>query len=224
MAAPDLHDPAPVGIDPTALSRFDLLCSRMGLIADGVNAFTDPVLREKAYYELTNIINPPSDDNPDYHAEGVYCGEPAHCTPPHEGALPGTPYAVRSNAELGRIADWFADDAPTAWREAAAPCESLSDATVAMLTRGAEAWTDLLLVKRALIDEAGFSADDADGDLAALIRQMASDPPPISPEVEELARRLREQAQPGESAVQVALRLTQELHLDKVDDRGQGAS
>lgn len=32
----------------------------------------------------------PLGDN--YHATGVYCGEPAHCTEPYPGALPGTPY------------------------------------------------------------------------------------------------------------------------------------
>ncbi|MCW6003878.1 hypothetical protein K1W54_04675 [Micromonospora sp. CPCC 205371] len=94
MAAPDLYDPNPVGIDPAVLSRFDTLCSRMGLIAEAVNAFQDPALRERAFHELVTIISPVEDDDevPDYHAEGVYCGEPAHCTPPHPGALPGTPY------------------------------------------------------------------------------------------------------------------------------------
>lgn len=195
MAAPDLHDPAPVGIDPVTLSRFDLLCSRMGLIADGVNAFTDPVLREKAYYELTNIINPPSDDNPDYHYAPVGAGV--------------------------AIANWIADDAPTAWREAWAPEASVTEVAVAMLARGAAAWTELLLVRRALIDHGGFTAEQVDGDLPALIREMAADTP-ISPEVEELALRLRAQSEPGETPVQVALRLMRELHLDKVDDREQG--
>lgn len=37
---------------------------------------------------------PPAEpeEEPDYHAMGVYCGEPAHCPPPYPGALPGTPY------------------------------------------------------------------------------------------------------------------------------------
>jgi hypothetical protein len=29
--------------------------------------------------------------NDEYHVSGVYCGEPAHCTEPYPGALPGTP-------------------------------------------------------------------------------------------------------------------------------------
>jgi hypothetical protein len=201
MAAPDLYAPAPVGIDPAALSRFDALCSRMGLIAEGVNAFTDPGLREKAYYELTNIINPPESDVEE-------AGEPQWGDAP------------TSAIHIGSIANWIAEHAPTGWRDAVAPRESTADAAIAMLACGAEAWTDLLLVKRALIDHGGFTAEQVDGDLPALVRELASDAP-ISPEVEELAARLRAQAEPGETAVQAALRLMRELRLDKVDDREQ---
>ena len=96
MAAPDLYDSAPIGIAPETLSLFDTMCSRMPLIAEAVNAFTSPTLQERAFYELVSIINPVEDPDeaPDYHAEGVYCGEPAHCPPPSPGALPGTPYIL----------------------------------------------------------------------------------------------------------------------------------
>lgn len=33
----------------------------------------------------------------EYHRTGVYCGEPAHCTEPYPGALPGTPYPAPAN-------------------------------------------------------------------------------------------------------------------------------
>lgn len=36
---------------------------------------------------------PEPQDPPDYHAMGVYCGEPAHCVAPYPGAPAGTPYA-----------------------------------------------------------------------------------------------------------------------------------
>lgn len=33
-------------------------------------------------------------ESDEYHQAGVFCGEPAHCTEPYAGALPGTPYTM----------------------------------------------------------------------------------------------------------------------------------
>lgn len=42
----------------TVVARFDAVAQAMPRIAEVVNVFTDPALREKAYYELVSIINP----------------------------------------------------------------------------------------------------------------------------------------------------------------------
>jgi hypothetical protein len=62
MAAPDLHDSAPPGVAPGAIARLDALCFHMPRIAEAVQAFTDPTLRERAYYELVSILNPSEPD------------------------------------------------------------------------------------------------------------------------------------------------------------------
>jgi hypothetical protein len=62
MAAPEPRIDDPVGVDPAALALFDTLCSRMPLIAEAVNAFANPVLQERAFYELVSILNPAQDE------------------------------------------------------------------------------------------------------------------------------------------------------------------
>jgi len=49
--------------------------------------------------QIVEVTDPATDD--EYHRAGVYCGEPVHCTPPHPGALPGTPYAPQTGPEVG---------------------------------------------------------------------------------------------------------------------------
>jgi hypothetical protein len=167
----------------------------MGLIAEGVNAFGDPTLRERALYELVSIINPSPDDG----------GESAECF-----AAPLWGDAPASAAEVGKLATWILDKAPIAWRESIQPGESTVDAGIRFLDQGANAWTQILLVKHALMTAGGFSAEQVDGDLAPLIRELAGDAP-VSPEIERLALYLRAEAQPGESAVDVAIRLIERL-------------
>lgn len=199
MIAPDPHTADPRYVDPVALAKFYILCSRMGLIAEAVNAFDDPALRERAFYELVRIINP----------------SPAE---PEEADLFGVsqPY---DTVELARLATWILDKSPTAWRESIQPGESTVDATIRFLTEGDLARGQWLAVKHALMVHGGFSVEQVDGDLAPLIRELATDTP-VSAEVEELAAILRTQARDGETATQVALRLLQQLRVDKVDDRG----
>jgi hypothetical protein len=176
VAAPEPRIDDPVGVDPAALARFDTLCSRMGLIAEAVNTFQDAALRERAFHELVSLIVPDEDPDgaPDYHAEGVYCGEPAHCTPPYAGALPGTPYPARSIAELRRIADWIRAWAPAPWRSSVGADKSTSDAAIAMLDAGAIAWEQ---VRRALLALEGtgfFTAEQIDHNIAARITELGT--------------------------------------------------
>ena len=203
MAATPVTGPAPDPlaadsryIDPAILAKFDTICSRMGVIAEAVNAFTDPTLRERAFYELVGIINP-SPDEPEL-VDVI--------------ALPQTAFdrdfAVR---QIGELSVWVIEKAPTAWREAARLDDSTAANVIDMLARGADAWTQILLVKHALMTAAGFSAEQVDGDLVPLIREMAADPPPIAPEVEQLATYLRGQAEPGETVAEAAIRLIERL-------------
>lgn len=196
----------PRNIDPDAFARFDVtfrtLCSRMGLVAETVNAFTDPTLREWVFYKLVNIIN--------------QSGEPSQAD---VIAVPQWGDAPVSAAEIGKLASWICDDAPSAWRDSIQPGESTVDAAIRFLADGDKARAALLLVRRELVEQGGFPPEQAEGDLIPLIRELAADAP-ISPEVEELALRLKAQAEPGETAVQVALRLMRELQLDKPDERG----
>jgi hypothetical protein len=202
--APDPLIADPRYIDPAVLAKFDTLCSRMGLVADAVNAFDDTSLRERAFYELVGIINP-SPVEP----------EPVDVIAQPQPAYPDRDFAIR---QIGELSAWVIEKAPTAWREGVRFHESTAANVIDMLVRGAEAWTQILLVKHALMTAGGFSAEQVDGDLVPLIREMAADTP-VSPEVEELALRLQSQARPGETAPQVALRLMRELQVDKVDDR-----
>lgn len=180
-------------LGPGVAARFDAVRIRMPLVAEAIGAFTDPALRERAYYEMVSIINPADRDTED----GV----------PETGAVEA----------VGQLAAWIIEQSPNGWRSTIDLTQTTTDTAIAMLTRGAHAWTQLLLVKHALMDHGGFSAEQVDGDLAPLIREMAADAP-VSPEVEELAARLRAEAEPGETSVQVALRLMRELHLDETDD------
>lgn len=102
----DLADTA-YALNPEVVARFDAVRVRMPYIAEAVNAFNNPTLQERAFHELVSIINPVEDPDgaPDYHAEGVYCGEPAHCTPPYPGALPGTPYPLEVTRDSPEPAD-----------------------------------------------------------------------------------------------------------------------
>jgi hypothetical protein len=196
-------------IDPAVLAKFDTLCSRMGFVADVVNAFTDPTLRERAFYELVGIINPSPDEPEPVDVIGV----------PQWGDAPA------SAVELGRLAGWIADKAPTAWRESVQPTEATADALIRFLDQGAAAWTQVLLVKHALMTAGGFTTEQVDGDLPALIREMAADKP-VSPEVEQLALYLHA-ARPDEPVVDVARQLMESLAVDqglrrepdRVDDR-----
>jgi hypothetical protein len=78
----------------------------MPLIVEAVNAFNNPTLQERAFHELVSTINPVEDDEaPDYHAEGVYCGEPSHCPPPSPDALPGAPYIQEVTRDSPEPAD-----------------------------------------------------------------------------------------------------------------------
>jgi hypothetical protein len=177
VAAPEPSIDDQVGVDPAALARFDTLCSRMGLIAEAVNVFQDAALRERAFHELVSIIVPDEDPDeaPDYHAEGVYCGEPAHCTPPYAGALPGTPYPARSIAELRRIADWIRSPcAPVAWRASIAVGGPTADAAIAMLEAGAIASEQVRRAKLALEDTGFFTAEQVGDDIAARIIELGT--------------------------------------------------
>jgi hypothetical protein len=178
MAAPEPLIDDPVGVDPAALARFDTLSSRMGLIAEAVNAFASPAIQERAFHELVTLINPGDyedpDEAPDYHAEGVYCGEPAHCTPPYAGALPGTPYPARAVTELARISSWIRSPcAPVAWRASLAGGPT-ADAALAMLEAGAIALEKVRRAKRALEDTGFFAADQVGDDIAARIIELGT--------------------------------------------------
>jgi hypothetical protein len=167
------------------LAKFDAVCLRMPQIAVAIESFADPTIRERAYYELVGILNPTPDDG----ASGFW---------------------VRGD-DLDRLTAWIADQAPMAWRDSVQPSEATADALIRFLEQGAAAWTQMLLVKHALMTAGGFSAEQVDGDLAPLIRDLAADPPVSSPEIEALAAHLRAEAQPGETAPQVALRLIERL-------------
>lgn len=191
------------GPTPEAVARVEAMCDYMPQIALAVNGFADRCLREWAFTTMVGLLE----------SDTVY--EPADLI-----AVPQWGDAPASAVELGQLANWIADKAPIAWRESVQPSEATADALIRFLDQGAQAWTQILLVKHALMTAGGFTAEQVDGDLAPLIREMAADAP-VSPEVEELALRLKAQAEPGETAVQVALRLMRELRLEKVDDREQ---
>lgn len=181
------------GPTPDAVARIEAMCDYMPQIALAVNGFADRNLREWAFRTMVGLLEP-----------DVAAGPVDVIAAPQWGDAPA------SAVELGRLANWIADQAPTAWRESVGPGEPTVDAAMRFLDQGAEAWTQILLVKHALMTAGGFSAEQVDGDLAPLIREMAADMP-ISPEIERLALYLREEAQPGESAVDVAIRLIERL-------------
>lgn len=191
MTAPDPLTADPRYIDPVTLAKFDTLCSRMGLIADAVKTFADTTLRERAFYELVSILNP-LPDNP----------EPVDVV-----AVPQWGDAPASAAEIGRLATWILDDAPSAWRDSIKPGESTVDAAIRFLADGDRARAALILVRRELVEQGGFSAERAEGDLIPLIRELAADPQVTDPELERLAAQMRAGARPGETAVQAATRL-----------------
>lgn len=189
------------GPTPEAVARVEAMCDYMPQIALAVNGFADRNLREWAFTTMVGLLEP------DVDPEAV----DVIAVPQGEPSPSGT-------VDLHRLSEWINEKAPTAWRESVQHFEPITDAVLRFLDQGAEAWTQILLVKHALMTAGGFTAEQVDGDLAPLIQEMARDTP-ISPEVEELAARLRAQAEPGETAVQVTLRLMRQLHLDKVDDR-----
>lgn len=51
----------------------------------------------------TALPDPVLDD--EYHRAGLYCGEPSHCIPPYQGALPGTPYTIATEGNGGPLPD-----------------------------------------------------------------------------------------------------------------------
>lgn len=175
-----------------AIERLETLCDYMPKIALAVNGFAHRGLREWAFTELVGTLNPSP--------------EPADLI-----AVPQWGDAPASAAEIGKLATWILEQAPTAWRESIQPGESTADAILRFLNEGAAAWTQILLVKHALMTAAGFTSEQVDGDLAPLIRELAADPEVQSPEIEQLAAHLRAEAAPGETAVQVALRIIERL-------------
>lgn len=183
------------GPTPDAIARFELLLLHMPRIATAVESFADPTVRERAYYELVGLINP-SPDEP----------EPVDVV-----AVPQWGDAPASAAELGRLASWILDDAPAAWRDSVQPGESTVDATIRFLGEGDQARAALILVRRELVEQGGFTVEQAEGDLIPLIRELAADPPPVAPEIEQLAVYLRGQAEPGETVAEVAIRLIERL-------------
>lgn len=182
------------GPTPEAVARVEAMCDYMPQIALAVNGFADRNLREWAFTTMVGLLEP------DVDPEAV----DVIAVPQGEPSPSGT-------VDLHRLSEWINDKAPTAWRESVQHFEPITDAVIRFLNQGAEAWTRILLVKHALMTAGGFSAEQADGDLASLIRELAADPPPIAPEVEQLAVYLRGQAEPGETAAQVALRLIEQL-------------
>lgn len=183
-------EPADVTEYPT-LARFETVCTRMPRIAEAIEAFADPTLRERAYHELIRILNPSPD-------------EPA---PVDLIAAPQWGDAPASAAEIGKLASWICDDAPSAWRDSIQPGESTVDAAIRFLEDGDKARAALILIRRELVEQGGFSAEQAEGDLIPLIRELAADPPVTDPELERLAAQMRAGARPGETAVQAATRL-----------------
>jgi hypothetical protein len=199
-------------IDPATLARFETLLLHMPRIAMVVETFTAPSIQERAFHELVSIINPSPDEpeSVDLIAEPRWGDAPA------------------SAVELNQLANWIADEAPIAWRESVQADEATAGALIRFLDQGAAAWAQMLLVKHALMTHGGFTAEQVDGDLAPLIREMATDKP-VSPEVEQLALYLRA-ARPDEPVVDVARRLMESLAVDQglrrepgqVDDRELG--
>lgn len=179
--------------DPV-LAKFETVCACMPQVAAAIEAFTDSNLRERAYYELVGILNPPPDDT----AADVI-------------AVPQWGDAPASAAEIGRLATWILDDAPAAWRDSIQPGESTVDAAIRFLADGDHARAALILVRRELVEQGGFTVEQAEGDLIPLIRELAADPPPVAPEIEQLAVYLRGQAEPGETVAEVAIRLIERL-------------
>lgn len=113
MAAPDLYDPAPIGISAETLSLFDTMCSRMPAIAEAVNAFNDPRLRERAFYEMVSILNPvKGEDEPDPLEIGRLAAYLTVLAAPGETA---TDVALRV---LGPLAREAAPEAPAWWTQA----------------------------------------------------------------------------------------------------------
>lgn len=199
------------GPTPESVARVEALCDYMPQIALAVNGFADRTIREWAFHACLTALEPDTDAPVDVVATPQWGNAPA------------------SAVELGRLANWIADKAPMAWRDSVAPEERTVDAAIRFLDQGAAAWSQMLLVKHALMTAGGFTAEQVDGDLVPLIQELASDAP-ISPEIEHLAVRLKARAKPGETAPQLALRLLDMLsteedlrrEVDKVDDREQG--
>lgn len=181
------------GPTPEAVSRVEAMCDYMPQIALAVNGFADHNLREWAFTTIVGLLEPDVAAGP-VDVIAVPQGEPS----------------PSGTVDLHRLSEWILDKAPTAWRESVQHFEPITDAVICFLDQGADAWTQILLVKHALMTAGGFTAEQVDGDLAPLIREMAADTP-ISPEIERLALYLQEEAQPGESAVDVAIRLIERL-------------
>jgi hypothetical protein len=201
---PDMAATPVTGPTPEAVARVEAMCDYMPQIALAVNGFADRGLREWAFTTMVGLLEPD--------------------VVPTSADVIGVPQwgdAPASAVELGRLANWIADQAPIAWRESVQADEPTATALIRFLEQGAQAWTQILLVKHALMTAGGFTAEQVDGDLAPLIRELAADAP-VSPEVEQLAAHLRAEAEPGETAPQVALRLIAELRQRKTDERATG--
>jgi hypothetical protein len=198
------------GPTPEAVARVEAMCDYMPQIALAVNGFADRTLREWAFTTMVSLLEPDVDPEP---VDVI--------------AVPQWGDAPASAVELGRLACWIADQAPTAWRESVQPDDRTADALIRFLEQGAAAWTQVLLVKHALMTAGGFTTEQVDGDLPPLIREMAADKP-VSPEVEQLALYLHA-ARPDEPVVDVARQLMESLAVDQglrrepdqVDDREQ---
>lgn len=215
--------------EEVARELFEALCTEMPRIAQAVNGFADQTVRECAFNALLDTLRRTG-------------GKPEQVD---LIAVPQWGDAPTSAAEVGKLATWIMDKAPTAWRESIQPGESTVDAAIRFLTEGDNARTELLLVRHALGEHAGFPVERTEGDLVPLIRELASDPPPVAPEVEQLATYLRGQAEPGESVAEAAIRLIERLRQgrpaliprpeveqiadglhadpDQIDDRGGAA-
>ena len=70
-----------------------------------------------------------------------------------------------TDTDMGRLAEYVAERTPYGWRHGHDD-DTPVDAAIRMLETGADAWTQLLLVKRALMDADLFTADEVGGDLA----------------------------------------------------------
>lgn len=56
---------------PENLDRYELLVQQLPRVAEAANAFADPVLRERAYFELLFLLNPREDLDTEADADGL---------------------------------------------------------------------------------------------------------------------------------------------------------